>query len=100
MTSEDPGTTSQAIWRRRVALMAMVGLLIALPLTLLLRDGDDDEQPSAGQAAGTAAQAPPDVGPDVEDPGLGVTYRLPGDWSESKQASAIRLSSPDSSAEP
>jgi hypothetical protein len=97
MTPEDAGKTSQAIWRRRVALMAAVGLLVALPLTLALRDGDDDSEPSG--VSGGAAQVPPEVGPDVEDRGLGVTYQLPGDWEESKQASAIRLSSPDASAE-
>lgn len=91
--------TSQAIWRRRVALMAAVGILVAIPVTLLVRDGDGDEEPLPTQPATTATQPPPDLGPGVDDPGLAVTYRTPQDWEESKEASAIRLSSPDSSAE-
>ena len=78
--------------------MAVVGLLVAVPITLLLRDGDGDEEPAANQTA-TTAQDPPETGPGVEDSDLGVTYRIPGDWEESKEASAIRLRSPDSSAQ-
>jgi hypothetical protein len=75
--------------------MAVVGLLVAIPITILISGDDDGPQAPAT----TAAQPPPDLGPGVEDRGLGVNYRLPEDWEESKEASAIRLNSPDSSAE-
>lgn len=78
--------------------MAVVGLLVAIPVTLLIRDGDDTGS-SLPESATTAVQAPPKVGPQEDDPGLAVSYRVPKDWEESKESSAIRLSSPDSSAE-
>ena len=78
--------------------MAVVGLLVAIPVTVLIRDGDDDPSLPT-QAASTTVQAPPEVGPGVDDPGLALSYRVPEGWEESKEASAIRLSSPDSSAE-
>lgn len=77
--------------------MAVVGLLVAIPITLLLRDGDESAAPSSG--APTLAQPPPAFGPGVEDESLHVEYRVPQGWEESREASAIRLSSPDSSAE-
>ena len=81
-----------------MVLMAVLGLVVAIPLTLLLRDGDGDESAPAGSAT-TTAPAPPPLGPAAEDRGIGVSYRVPEGWEESKQASAIRLSSPDSDAE-
>ncbi len=81
--------------------MAIVGLLVAVPVTLLVRDGDDDGDPSAPsqQVTTGSAQAPPAVGPGADDRGLDVSYRVPEGWKEAKKASALRLTSPDSAAE-
>jgi hypothetical protein len=91
--------TSRDVWRRRAVLMGVIALLVAIPVTLLVRDGDDGGEGSSTEPATTAAQPPPDLGPGVRDEGLDVSYRVPQGWEESKKASAIRLSSPDSSAE-
>jgi hypothetical protein len=83
----DQGT----IWRRRVLLMAVVALVVAIPATILIRGGDDD-----GDAEAPLATAPP-LNPAVANKGLDVTYQVPEGWKESKKAKAIQLQSKDRS---
>jgi hypothetical protein len=80
------------IWKRRALLMAVVGVLVAIPLTLLLR-GDDDGD--AAPAAATTPLAEPQLGGGQRDSGLELDYRIPEGWSEHKKESAIRLASAD-----
>jgi hypothetical protein len=87
--------SSATIWRRRVILMAVVGILVAIPVTLLLRDGNDGSTTSAR----TAGSPAPELGSGKRDRGLDVTYRLPDGWSEDKKASAIRLTSDSGAVE-
>jgi hypothetical protein len=79
-----------AIWRRRVALMAAVALVVAIPLTLLIGDDDDD-----------AVEAPvataPALNPVAGDRSLDVNYQVPEGWTERKKAKAIQLQSRDRS---
>ena len=77
-------------------LMAIVGALVAVPLTLLIRGGDDDE-PEAPVT--TPATESPAVGPAQRDRGIGVRYQVADGWREQKKASAIRLRSPDRNAQ-
>jgi hypothetical protein len=85
------------IWKRRVALMAVVGVLVAIPLTLLLRGDDDGEE--ATPATPTTTLPEPQLGVSESDRGLEVDYRLPEGWSETKKESAIRLASDDHAAQ-
>jgi pyruvate/2-oxoglutarate dehydrogenase complex dihydrolipoamide acyltransferase (E2) component len=89
-------TPSATIWRRRVLLMLAIGLVIAVPMTLILRGSDDGED-----GAATTATAPPSLDealplkPSHRDQGVGVAFQVPKGWQRSKEASAIRLTSPD-----
>lgn len=86
---------STDVWKRRVLLMAIIGVLVAVPLTLLIRGGGGDgSEPSAS----SSAQAP-EVGPVEHDRGLGVRYQVAGKWRDRKRSSAIRLRSPDRQAQ-
>jgi hypothetical protein len=80
--------------------MAVVGFAVAVPATLLLDDEDDDDGPAPASIS-LAIEEPrvPALGPGGTDPGIGVSYRVPRDWTETKEASAIRLRSGDRSAE-
>ena len=84
---------SRTIWKRRAVLMAAVGLIAAVPVTLLVRDGDEE------QPATTTATPPPPLGPKQRDRGIGVRYRVAKDWRETREASAIRLRSRDRAAQ-
>jgi hypothetical protein len=86
--------TPSTIWKRRVALMAIVGVVIAIPLTLLLRGGDDDNRAPAGTQV-TTPLPEPELGDAKSDQGLDVDYRIPDGWSQAKKESAIRLASDD-----
>jgi hypothetical protein len=86
------------IWKRRVALMAAVGFLVAIPVWLAIRDDDDEPGPAVESPPTTATTAEPKVGEGRNDSGLGVRYRLPKGWRDKKEASAIRLTSRDRSA--
>jgi hypothetical protein len=79
------------IWRRRVLLMAVVALLVAIPATILIRGGDDDGD---GE---TPVAAAPALNPAVGNKSLDVTYQVPEGWKESKKAKAIQLQSEDRS---
>ena len=94
-----PASTPARIWRRRAALMVGVGFLVALPLTLALDPGGDDGGTGKSGGAAEPAAALPGLEPGSRDRGLDVGYRVPKTWKEVKEASAIRLQSPDRSAE-
>jgi hypothetical protein len=83
------------VWRRRVVVMAVLGFLVAVPVTLLLRGGDDD--PQGGDTARRVAEVPR-LHAAVRDDAIGVRYRVPLGWSQSKEASVIRLRSGDRTA--
>jgi hypothetical protein len=93
-------TPSATIWRRRVLLMLAIGLVIAIPVTLILRGSDDGEG-----GATTTTTAPPSLdealplSSAVRDAGLGVGYQVPHGWKEQKKASVIQLRSPDRSVQ-
>jgi hypothetical protein len=78
------------VWRRRVLLMLIVGLAVAIPVTLLLRDQNDDSAPATTSVA-------PALNPGVNDKGLDAHYQVPKGWKESHQAGAIKLQSNDKS---
>ena len=70
-------------------LMLAVALLVAIPVTVLVRGGDDDRPPEAEVA--------PALNPAVKDKQLDVGYQVPEGWTQSKEASAIKLRSRDRS---
>ncbi len=76
--------------------MAIVGLLVAVPVTLLTAGGEDA---ALEPATVPTASAPPPLGEGARDRGLRVRYRVPKGWRESRRASAIRLRSRDRTAE-
>jgi len=80
-------TDARTIWKRRAILMALVGLVVAIPVTLLVRSEDDDD--SKGESALQSAK---------RDRGVGITYRVPEGWKAEKKASVIRLESGDHAA--
>jgi len=80
------------VWRRRVLLMAVVALLVAIPVTIASRGGDDEDGSS------TSVATSPPLTPAVSDKGLKVSYQIPEGWRESKKAKAIQLQSRDRSA--
>jgi hypothetical protein len=86
---------SSTIWKRRIALMAVVGLVVAIPVTLLVRGGDDDD----ASPPDSASPAPPALGPTERDGGIGVSYQVAEGWLARKESSAIRLRSRGREAE-
>lgn len=68
--------------------MGGLALLIAVPLTVVLRDGS--QHPALPKAVSVPAVSSPTV-----DAVLGVRYRLPKGWRERKSAGAITLESSD-----
>jgi hypothetical protein len=74
--------------------MAAVGLTVAIPVTLLIRGGDDDGD-AASSTPSQAATLPALNPTPVTDESLGITVRIPETWSASQKAGAIRLRSVD-----
>jgi hypothetical protein len=87
---------TRTIWMRRVVLMAVVGLLVAIPVTLIVRGGDHDSD-GGGSSAVTAAEVP-EVGETRVDRKLGVALRLPEGWKRSMEKGAVSFRSGDGSA--
>lgn len=66
----------RTIWKRRVVVMAVVGLAIAIPVTIAVRGGDDGDGNTT-----TSSDAELPAGGEVEfDRELGVELRLPEGW--------------------
>jgi hypothetical protein len=78
---------------RRSALMAVVGLLVAIPVTLIVRGGDDDNESPPTPVASEV----PAVGQVRVDRKLGVALRLPAGWKRSKEQDAVSFRSGDGS---
>lgn len=69
--------------------MGAVALLIAIPLTIVLRSSDSPDGPLP------APVSVPQVGGPTTDRALGVSYQLPKGWSQNKKAGVIDLRSSD-----
>lgn len=80
----DPKT----IWKRRAVLMAVIALLVAVPVTLLVRSEDD------GGSAEPAIQVPP-LGETKFERGLGVKLKLPRGWRKKTDREVLELRSRD-----
>ncbi|GEM_PF-2595809 len=78
-----------AIWRRRALVMGVVGLLVAIPITLLAHSGGHGGR--AVKTAGPRVQ----LNPRVVDSRLEVSYRVPRGWHDSERAGLIELRSGD-----
>lgn len=68
--------TSSAIWWRRVVLMVLLGLIVAIPVTLLIRGSGDDSSTSEGP---TIDERLP-LNPVVVDDRLQARYSVPEGW--------------------
>ena len=73
------------MWKRRVALMAVVGLAVAIPVTIALRGDDDD----GGEAGPAPAPEPPAVGELEFDRKLGIELRLPEGWKRKEEKDGV-----------
>lgn len=71
------------IWRRRVGLMAVVGLVVAIPITIMIRGGDGASEPTITPAT------PPQVGEIEFERDIGVELRLPDDWERERRNGAV-----------
>ncbi len=80
----------RAIWKRRVVLMAVIGLGVAIPLTIALRGGEPVDLPAAIEA--------PKLGEIQFDRRLGVEMRLPPGWKTRFKGAQLELRSGDGSA--
>ena len=80
----------RTIWVRRAALMAVVGLLVAIPLTIIVRGGDDDDD-----SPPPAVPTVPEVGDVRVDRKLGIELRLPAGWKRSREKGAVSFRSED-----
>jgi hypothetical protein len=81
--------------------MAAVALAVAIPVTLLIRGGGDD---GGEEAIDSTPQPPAEVTlplkpRPVVDESLGIEARVPEGWTTSRSDQAIRLQSPDRTAE-
>ena len=79
------------IWRRRAILMLIVGLVVAIPVTLLIRGGDDDSEP---QAKPTVTDQLP-LNPGVSDDKLKASYQVPKGWTQKTKREVLTLRSHD-----
>lgn len=86
----------RTIWRRRVVLMSIVGLLIAIPVTILV-GGGADAPPSAAPLEGIEVKAP-NVGPKKVEQSIGVELRVPQGWSREQKQEVLELQSKDGAA--
>jgi hypothetical protein len=80
------------IWRRRVVLMAIVGLVIAIPVTLLIRDSGEDE-PTTSTEPDLDEELP--LNPSVGDRQLDARYSVPKGWRLKRDGEVLTLRSPD-----
>jgi hypothetical protein len=81
------------VWKRRAVLMAAVGLVVAIPVTLLVHGGSGGRDAASGAAAGVPAQFR--VHGAARLPALGIAMRVPRSWSVARAHGTIRLRSSD-----
>jgi hypothetical protein len=82
--------------------MALVGLAVAIPATVLLRDSGGDRRPASQPAAEQARSQTPSVKlrPKPETSGgLDASARVPVGWNATQEQSILKLRSPDRSTE-
>jgi hypothetical protein len=84
--------SSGQIWTRRVILMAIVGLLVAIPVTLIVRGGDDEEP-----AAEPSIEDQLPLNPGVSDEKLKASYQVPKGWTQDTKHEVLTLRSDDRS---
>src|SRR5687767_4941118 len=77
--------------------MAVVGLLVAIPVTLIVRDGGDDDADGGDSPTSAAAPAVPEVGERRFDRNLDVALRLPAGWKRNPEKGAVSFRSEDGS---
>jgi hypothetical protein len=85
----------RTIWRRRAILMAIVGLLIAIPVTIL---GSGSGEPPPAEGLAEIKFRTPDVGPPKVEESLGVKLRVPDGWSREQKQDVLTLQSKDGAA--
>jgi hypothetical protein len=84
------------IWRRRVTLMAVIGLAIAIPATILIASSGGDDEPAS--VPGIDEQLP--LNPAVNDKHLDAAYSVPEGWSlKESDAGTLKLHSEDGSVQ-
>jgi hypothetical protein len=74
------------IWKRRIVVMAVASIVVAIPVTLLIRSASDDEPPP-----------PPAPAEQVRDRDLGLLAALPDGWRQRKREGVLRLRNQDRS---
>jgi len=75
------------IWKRRIALMAVIALIVAIPVTIVLRGGSGDSEPTVTPVSPTR---------DGEfDRDVGVELRLPKGWERERKESFVVFRSKD-----
>jgi hypothetical protein len=84
---------SRTIWRRRLALMAVIGLVVAIPVTLLVRSADDDD--GGARTTEIAEQLPPQK--TTSDKRLAIAYAAPKGWKSKREGDVLTLRSRDGS---
>jgi hypothetical protein len=84
--------TPARIWKRRAVAMAIVGLAVALPVTIAVSDGAESNPAVTGDTAGASVPA---LRPEVLNRDLGVSYRVPQGWRERDRRRAVSLQSRD-----
>jgi hypothetical protein len=83
----------RTIWRRRAVLMAAIALIVAVPLTIALRGGEDE--PGTAPEAAALATSRLEI---QRKPRLDVALRVPDGWTRKQRAgSAIAYRSKDRS---
>lgn len=80
-------TGARTIWIRRTILMLVIGLLVAVPVTLLVRSG--------GGADSAPDVQTPSLGKIEVDHALEVTFKLPKGWRSKREGSVLGLRSGD-----
>ena len=79
------------MWRRRILLMLVVGLVVAIPLTLVLRDSDE---PAAESGEPSLDELVP-LNPVVGDSEIDAVYQVPEGWRLEREDGALTLRSSD-----
>lgn len=82
----------RTIWRRRAILMAIVGLLIAIPITILMSGGGS--APPLHPLPEIEVEAP-SVSAQKVDESLGVKLRMPEGWTRDQKQDVLELQSKD-----
>lgn len=80
----------RTIWIRRAILMLIVGLLVAIPVTLVVRSDDDDEP-----AAKPSIEDQLPLHPAVTADELKASYQVPDGWTQDTKQGVLTLRSAD-----